>query len=89
MHNAQAFVAHDDSNIANLEDARRPAEKSDRELAADVTAAMLDLQEAMDRAILAGLIVEPSFQAVGNRFATVGVSAESYLVKAKIMRRLS
>ncbi|HSG96088.1 MAG TPA: hypothetical protein VLA28_11245, partial [Afifellaceae bacterium] len=70
-------------------DARRPAEKSDRERAADVTAAMLDLQEAMDRAILAGLIVEPSFQAVGNRFATVGVSAESYLVKAKIMRRLS
>jgi hypothetical protein len=89
MPHTQAFNDHDDTNIAAFDAVRRPAEKSDRDLAADVTAAMLEFQEAMDRAILAGLIVEPSFQAVGNRFSTVGVSAESYLVKVRIMRRLS
>lgn len=88
MPQTQAFIDHDDTNIA-LEAARRTAETSDRDLAGDVTSAMLVLQEAIDRAILAGLVVEPSFQAVGNRFSTVGVSAESYLVKVKIMRRLS
>lgn len=89
MPHSQAFNDHDDTNITAFDAVRRQAEKSDRDLAADVTSAMLAFQEAMDRAILAGLIVEPSFQAVGNRFATVGVSAESYLVKVRIMRRLS
>jgi len=78
-----------DSNVASFEAARRPGEPSDRELAAAVTNAGLVLQEAMDRAILAGLIVEPGFQSVGNRFSAVGVSAESFLVKVRIMRRLS
>ncbi|MDA0218013.1 MAG: hypothetical protein O3B22_00260 [Proteobacteria bacterium] len=89
MPQAQSFIDHDDTNIAAFEVARRPSEYSDRELAQDVTATMLAFQEAMDRAILAGLIVEPSFQAVGNRFSAVGVSAGSYLVKARILRRLS
>jgi len=46
-------------------------------------------QDAMDKAVLAGLIVEPTFQPVGNRFANVGVTAESYLTKCNIYRRLS
>ena len=89
MPQTQSFIDHDDTNIASFEAARRPADSTDRELAQEVTATMLAFQEAMDRAILAGLIVEPGFQAVGNRFAAVGVSAESYLVKARILRRLS
>lgn len=78
-----------DSNIASFEAARRPGEASDRDLAAAVTNAALELQEAMDRAILAGLLVEPGFQSVGNRFSAVGVSAETFLVKIRILRRLS
>jgi len=76
-------------NVAPFEASRPAGDTSDRELAADLMARLHDFQEAMDRAILAGLIVEPSFQQVGNRFAAVGVSAESYLVKVKIFRRLS
>lgn len=64
-------------------------ESSDRQLAQEITAALHAFQGAMDKAILAGLIVEPSFQAVGNRFGNVGISAESYLVKVKVFRRLS
>ena len=76
-------------NVALFEASRPAGDASDRELAADVMARLHDFQEAMDRAILAGLIVEPSFQPVGNRFNNVGVSAESFLVKVKILRRLS
>jgi hypothetical protein len=76
-------------NVALFEASRPKGDVSDRDLATDVMARLHDFQEAMDRAILAGLIVEPSFQAVGNRFSNVGVSAESFLVKVKILRRLS
>lgn len=89
MPQVQNFIDHDDTNIASFEAVRRPAEQADKDLAGAITEASLQLQEAMDRAVLAGLIVEPSFQAVGNRFATVGVSAESHLVKVRILRRLS
>jgi len=89
MPQAQNFIDHDDTSVTSLDAARRPTELADRDLAGNITEASLRLQEAMDRAVLAGLIVEPSFQAVGNRFATVGVSAESHLVKIRIMRRLS
>ena len=75
-------------NVAFL-DSQRQAETTDRELAQEVMAAAHGLQDAMDKAILAGLIVEPAFAVAGNRFANVGVSAESYLVKIRIMRRLS
>lgn len=69
--------------------ARKTQEACDRDLAQAVTAAMHAMQDAMDKAILGGLIVEPSFQTVDNRFSNVGVSAESYLAKCNIYRRLS
>ena len=68
---------------------RRPQEACDRDLAQALTAAMHAMQDAMDKAILGGLIVEPSFQTVENRFSNVGVSAESYLAKCNVFRRLS
>lgn len=89
MPQTQSFIDIDDTNVTAFGAPQRPADLSDKELANAVTTTMLEFQEAMDRAILAGLIVEPSFQAVGNRFAAVGVSAESYLIKARILRRLS
>ena len=78
-----------DDNVAVFEPSPRTAETTDRDLANDVTEAAHRLQEALDKAVLAGLIVEPSFMSVGNRFSNVGVSAESFLVKIRIMRRLS
>jgi hypothetical protein len=69
--------------------ARKSQEVCDRDLAQAVTAAMHAMQDAMDKAILGGLIVEPSFQAVENWFSNVGVSAESYHAKCNIYRRLS
>ncbi len=70
------------------EPVRKTQETSDRAAQA-VTTTMHALQDVMDKAILGGLPVEPSFRAVDNRFSNVGVSAESYLVKCNIFRRLS
>jgi hypothetical protein len=74
---------------ADIAPMRKSQELCDRDLAQAVTSAMHAIQDAMDKAILGGLIVEPSFQAVENRFSNVGVSAESYLAKCNIYRRLS
>jgi hypothetical protein len=68
---------------------RKTQEFCDLDLAHAVTAAMHAMQGAMDKAFLGGLIIEPSFQVVENRFANVGVSARSYLAKCNIYRRLS
>ena len=76
--------------VSLLDPSRRPlGELSDRDIAQDVLGTMHAFQEALDRAILAGLIVEPQFNKVPNRFSNVGVSAESYLVKVRILRRLT
>ncbi len=68
---------------------RKPQEQSDREIADELLKKMHTFQEALDRAILAGLIVEPSFRRVENRFLKVGVSSDSYIVKCQVYRKLS
>jgi hypothetical protein len=68
---------------------RKPQEQSDRELADELIKTMHQFQEALDRAILSGLIVEPSFRRVENRFIKVGVSSDSYIVKCQVYRKLS
>jgi hypothetical protein len=68
---------------------RKPQEQTDREIADELIKTMHTFQEALDRAILAGLIVEPSFRRVENRFIKVGVSSDSYIVKCQVYRKLS
>ena len=62
---------------------------SDRELAARLTQGIAKLQEAMDAASKAGLIVEPSFKSIGGRFTEVGVSIDSYICSVEIYRKLT
>lgn len=76
-------------NLSSVEAERKPQEQTDREIADELLAKLHEFQEAMDRAILAGLIVEPSFRRVENRFIKVGVSSDSYIVKCQVYRKLS
>ncbi len=76
-------------NLSPVEVERKPQEQTDREIADELLAKLHEFQEAMDRAILAGLIVEPSFRRVENRFIKVGVSSDSYIVKCQVYRKLS
>ncbi len=60
----------------------------DRELAADLVSAINELQEAMDAAALAGLVVEPSFGRFANRFNEVGSDVDSFVARVQIYRKL-
>lgn len=62
---------------------------SDRDLAANLTRAIATLQEAMDTASRAGLIVEPSFKSISGRFNEYGVSVDSHICSVEIYRKLS
>ncbi|MEM7123985.1 MAG: hypothetical protein AAF563_22100 [Pseudomonadota bacterium] len=76
-------------NLSSVDGERKPQEQTDREIADELLVKLHEFQEAMDRAILAGLIVEPSFRRVENRFIKVGVSSDSYIVKCQVYRKLS
>ena len=62
---------------------------SDNELSAMIVKATADLQKAMDAAVLAGPIVEPSFQKLGTRLASYGVTSDSYVCSVHTYRQLS
>ena len=70
-------------------DGARATKRSDQELAQAAVKAMKNLQEAMDEAIKAGLMIEPNIKRVENRFVNVGVSADSFLLNLHILRQLS
>lgn len=64
-------------------------EPKDREVTRAVLDALHQLQEAFDTATLAGLIVEPSFKRVPNRFSDRGSDAETYLASVEVYRKLA
>ena len=68
---------------------RRELGPSDNELSVKVVKATAELQKAMDSAVLAGLIVEPSFQKLGTRLESYGVTSESYVCTVHTYRQLS
>ncbi|MEM7124337.1 MAG: hypothetical protein AAF563_23880 [Pseudomonadota bacterium] len=70
-------------------DGARATKRSDQELAQAAVTAMKNLQDAMDEAIKAGLLIEPNIKRVENRFVNVGVSADSFLLNLHILRQLS
>ena len=74
----------------NPESALEPGgEPKDREIAGAVLQALHQLQEAFDTATLAGLIVEPSFKRLPNRFTDRGSDAESYVASVDLFRKLA
>ena len=62
---------------------------SDNELAAKIVNATAELQKALDAAVLAGLIVEPSFQKLGARLANYGITSDSHVCTVHTYRQLS
>jgi len=62
---------------------------NDRVLATSILKAMHQLQETFDAAALAGLIVEPSFKMLPNRFRDRGSDTESYVASVEVYRKLA
>ncbi len=63
--------------------------RGDRELSKGVSRAIATLQDAMDEASRAGLIIEPTFKSISGRFNEIGVSIDSYICSVEIYRKLS
>lgn len=71
------------------EDVLPGGDPRDREIAADLVGAINELQEAMDAAALASLMVEPTFARFANRFNEVGPDMDSFVARVQIYRNLS
>ena len=62
---------------------------SDRGLPVALSRAIAQLRDALDAAIQAGLIVEPSFTTISGRINEFGVSGDSHLCNVQIYRKLA
>ncbi len=62
---------------------------TDRDIADRINHAVMEAQEAMDAALLAGLIVEPSFTLLDNRLTKTGVRIDSHVCKMQVFRKLA
>lgn len=62
---------------------------TDRDIADRINHAVMEAQEAMDAALLAGLLVEPSFTLIDNRLTKTGVRIDSHVCKVNVFRKLA
>jgi hypothetical protein len=74
---------------ADAETAPIGGDPKDREMSSRVLGALHALQDAMDAAALAGLIIEPAFKQYANRFKELGSDMESYVAQVEIYRKLA
>ena len=61
----------------------------DPEIAERTRRAVAELQGAIDEAVLAGLVVEPCFRRIEQRFAGKGMRIDSFVCKVDIYRGLT
>lgn len=60
----------------------------DSNIAQSMVRAVRAVNDAMDEAIKAGLIVEPTFTTATSRFDDLGISTQSYIASIKVYRKL-
>ncbi len=83
------FLSIDPEEAVVEEDLLSGGDPRDRELASNLMGAINELQEAMDAAALAGLVVEPTFARFANRFNEVGSDVDSFVARVQIYRKLT
>ena len=69
--------------------AQRDTSPTDYEMGEMINGAIATMQEAMDTAQLAGLVIEPSFSLIENRLAPCGMRIDSFVCKVRSFRRLT
>ncbi len=62
---------------------------SDAQIAEKIHHAVGLMQDTMDAALMAGLIVEPSFNLVENRQTSSGMRTDSFVCNVRTYRRLT
>ena len=68
---------------------KRDAGLTDHEIGDLLNRAIATIQDAMDRAQMAGLVIEPSFSMIENRLAPCGMRLDSFVCKVGSFRRLT
>ena len=63
-------------------------ESRDRAIADAIMQAVRALNQALDDAVKAGLMVEPTFATASRRFDDMGITAQSYVANVKVFRKL-
>jgi hypothetical protein len=63
-------------------------ENRDRAVADAIMQAVRALNQALDDAVKAGLMVEPTFATASRRFDDMGITAQSYVANVKVFRKL-
>ncbi len=63
-------------------------ESRDRAIADAIMQAVRSLNQSLDDAVKAGLIVEPTFATASRRFDDMGITAQSYVATVKVFRKL-
>lgn len=63
-------------------------ESRDRAVADAIMQAVRALNQALDDAVKAGLMVEPTFATASRRFDDMGITAQSYVANVKVFRKL-
>ena len=76
---------------ANGPDQPTPSEliPTDMEVAEKIVQAVGELQEVMDAALMAGLVVEPNFMQVENRLTRYGTRISSFVCNVRVYRKLT
>ena len=69
--------------------AQHDAGLTDHELGEMINRAVANIQAAMDKAMSAGIVLEPSFSMIENRIAPSGMRHDSFVCKVRSFRRLS
>ena len=62
---------------------------TDHEIGDILNRAIATIQEAIDTAQMAGLVIEPSFSLIENRLAPCGMRLDSFVCKVQSFRRLT
>ena len=62
---------------------------TDQEIAATLQRGVATIQDAMDTAQMAGLVIEPSFSLIENRLAPCGMRLDSFVCIVHSFRRLT
>ncbi len=68
---------------------RAQSPSCDQAIAERTRRAVAELQDAMDQAVLAGLVVEPCFRRIEQRFAGKGMRIDSFVCKVDVYRGLA
>lgn len=83
-----AMADRDDASVVSAALGPQHINERDGEIARAMTQAVRRLNDVLDMAIKAGLIVEPSFSMSQSRFDDLGITAQSYTANVKVFRKL-